>query len=159
LTDIRALEQEEYQELLAQEGDTLPIYVLAALHFEPPRPMTDKEADERATLEEQGVELVPNGMQNEYLYGTVVLLNVNDACYHKEYDGSVVFVLPADRDKITYEMLSTIHSEHGAWCYRIEPRYWNPYDTEKDGDPMSDAWWWFKPINIPDFDLSKENTH
>lgn len=157
MVNIKPIDHAAYQELLDQEGDTVPLYALAALHFAPPRPMTDKEAARRADTNADDW-LPPYGQQEEYFYATVLLLNVDEPCYHKEYDGSMVFILPTDLGKVNYDMLSTMHPEHGAWAYRIEPRFWSAYN-EDDDSPMDDAKWWFKDQKIKPFDLADKETH
>jgi hypothetical protein len=159
--NIEEIDSETYADLLKQEGDVLPLYYLTAVHFLPPRPMTDKEAMRRVDLPVDEDDMTPYGMQDEFHYLPVMLLNVHKPVIHKELSGSTVFIIPADWEEIDYQTLSVIHIDHNAWAYRLERREWDAYNTDQEDsdDPMSDAHWYFNPKPLPDYDLGKVDTH
>lgn len=139
---IREVDHEEFEELLNVEGDTVPLYFVNALHFNPPLPMTDAEAARRAQLEDED-QLIPYGEQLEHTYVPVLMLKVTEPAFYKAPTGEVTFLLPP-RERITYEMCNAIHPEHNAWCYRLEPRFWEAFNTSGES-PLDDAYWYFKP--------------
>lgn len=154
---LKELSHDEYQELLDQEGDTVPLYVMCALHWKPPLPMPQEEILRRAEDEDEEM-MIPYGMQDEYNYVFVVLLPVQEPCFYKSHDEMFINVLPSNTDLISYEMCNAIHPEHNAWAYRIQTKWWDAYNIHGDA-PMDEAKWYFKPLPIKDYDAAEEATH
>lgn len=115
----RLIDREEFNELMKQEGDVLPLFSLTAIPFDPPRP-GGPTADYEA----------PIAMN-------VLLVNVNEPCMFKDKEAGLAFVLMNGYDTegtFTYENFQDCHIVKGAWGYRLAPNYWDEFDTDFDLD-------------------------
>ena len=156
---IERMGEEQFQELLSVEGDTVPLYYLYALNFAPPRPITDAEAIRRSMLDVDEDDLIPYGQQGEFAFLNVLLMKVDKPYSYKDNEDDMIFILPADTTKITWELCSVISNEHNSWCYRLNPRWWDWTDLTGES-PLSDAHYYFRETNtVPDFDLANTDTH
>lgn len=129
----RIIERDEFNELMAQEGDVLPLFKLTAHQFEPPR---------------------PDGpvLHHEEIIGVnVLLLNVSEPCIFKDQSAGMAFVLMNGYDSdgtFTYENFQDCHIVKGAWFYRLAPAYWEEGDWDYD---LSDAIHRFNHGDIPEW--------
>lgn len=115
----RLIERDEFNELMAQEGNVLPLFSLTAIAFDPPTPDGPKPDYE-----------VPISMN-------VLLLNVDEPCLFKDKEANMAFVLMNAYDPehtFTYENFQDCHIIKGAWAYRLAPSYWEEFDTDFDLD-------------------------
>lgn len=133
----RFIDKDEFTTLMDLEGDTIPLFKLAAVPFSPPTP------------EE------PNGpidYNKNYQTIRIMMLNVLEPRLYRD-DNKVVFIVLPGYEALTYEVASDIHPHHEEWCYRFSPYSW-------DGEEhMADATYLFKPDTVPNFELGNVETH
>ena len=133
----RFIEAEEFEELLElEDGDTIPIYKLTAIPFNPPRPIEDGE-EEAEPVPEQSIR--------------VMLLPVVEPRLYKDPHKAVFVVFPSF-DNITYEAAQDMHPVKEAWAYRFTPYHW-------DGtSPLVHATYLLNQT-APVFELGNTETH
>jgi hypothetical protein len=128
----RFIDDEEFHELMRQEGDVLPLFKLSALPFNPPRP-----GDPYPDPEEVSV--------------NVLLVNVAEPCLYRDKDMDMAFILmnAYDQDEtFTYDNFQDCHIIKRAWAYRLSPAYWQELDPHDEYD-LDDAVYCFAPSDIP----------
>lgn len=132
----RFIEEQEFHELIAIEGDTLPLYKLTAIPFKPPTP--DGE-----------------DMPDYHDYKSVIrvmLLNVKEPRLYKDKNKVVFLVLPS-YDTVTYDVANECHPVKDAWCYRFSTYGWDKsYDLDAAVYLTSEA-------ALPAFELGDLSTH
>lgn len=132
----RFIEKDEFDDLMAQEGNVLPLFKLTALPFNPPTP--DGPAMQHPELN----------------YVNVLLVNVAEPCLFRDKEANIGFILMNGYDTdgtFTYENFEDCHTTKGAWAYRLSPSYWDEGDWE-DHD-LSDAVYRFNHGEIPAWEL------
>lgn len=115
----RMLEKDEFDELMKQEGNVLPLFKLTAIQFNPPTPDGPSEEFKE-----------PVGVN-------VLLLNVNEPCLYRDKDANLGFVLMNGYDPdgtFTYQNFQDCHVIKNAWGYRLAPHYWEESVWEYDLD-------------------------
>lgn len=129
----RFIEKSEFEELMRQEGNVLPLYKLFALPFWPP------VAD-------------PPMHPQEVIGINVLLLNVREPCLYRDRENNMGFVIlnGYDSEALNYANFQDCHVIKGAWCYRLAPAYWEEGDTDYD---LTEAFYRFNHGEIPKWEL------
>lgn len=134
----RFIEQAEYEELIAvEEGDTIPIYKLTAIDFNPPRPVSDDE---------------PAPTEPEKGSVRVLLLAVVEPRLYRDPNKNVFVVFPSF-ETLDYAAAEDLHPTKGAWAYRFAPYYWDK------ASPLSHATYLVREEEVPAFELGNTLTH
>ena len=134
----RFIEKEEFEELLAvEEGDTIPLYKLTAIPFQPPRP---DNTDGESPLD-GGKSAV-----------RVMMLPVIEPRLYRD-PNKVMFVVYPSFNTLTYSDAQDMHPIKGAWCYRFTPYGWD------GAEPLADATYLFEDTVVEAYDLADVTTH
>ena len=134
----RWLEAKEFDELMElEEGDTVPIYKLTAIPFNPPRPLDEGE-EEPKKAEEQSIR--------------VMLLAVVEPRIYKD-PHKVIFVVFPSFDTLDYDKAQDLHPVKGAWAYRFTPYHWD------GSSPLVHASYLVREEAVPPFVLGNTETH
>lgn len=111
----RFIEKEEFDELMNQEDDVIPLFLLAAIPFSVPGP--GEEWENFSTLPEVHV----------------LLMNAKEPCLYRDPESKMGFViLPsyAPDTYYTHTQFQEIHPVKGAWGYRLAPSGWEEGDWD-----------------------------
>lgn len=134
----RLIEAEEFERLMeVEDGDTIPVYKLTALQFEPPRPLADGEAPPEPTPE-QSVR--------------VMLLAVVEPRLYRDPSKNIFVVFPSF-ETLDYAAAQDLHPIKGAWAYRFAPYHWDK------GSPLAHATYLVREEDVPAFELGNTDTH
>jgi hypothetical protein len=114
----RIIETAEFNKLMDMEGNTLPVFRLDAVKFDPPRPDGKVEPP------------YPVGSVN------ILLMNVAEPVIYKDGDGTAFIILNGydEENVMTYESFRDAHVVKDAWYYRLAPHYYDPFDKDYSMD-------------------------